>query len=394
MNFGVTMASKKKAKRLINVSTGTVSSVKWDGHETWTAEQYRRNWWRSMDHFRLESSVKELKPKIIKWMQENGFSKEEIALYKRGKDWRTNISIAAVIANLTRGMPAVREDFNQGRNAADYVINALKQVIEESKDDAEEGDEIEKKKDAAPQPSIQERLREVALGMTTEIEDALFDFNTDPDKFDPKSIKVLNLFRAKEVKAAHARIIRDFYIKDYEETLEALEGSDEQIIEGYSHLSKSNLKKLNTFLHDIIGACDMIQQESKVARKPRIRKAEPEKLAKKLKFKAADEVTKTVSINPVDIIGAEELWVYNSKTRKLGKYVAIEHGELSIKGTSIQFFDENLSVQKTLRKPVEQLAEFKKAGKVQLRKFLDDIKTTEIKLNGRINEETVLLKVQ
>jgi hypothetical protein len=113
-----------------------------------------------------------------------------------------------------------------------------------------------------------------------------------------------------------------------------------------------------------------------------------------LKFKATDEVTKTVSINPVDIIGAEELWVYNAKTRKLGKYVAIEHGELSVKGGSIQFFDENLSIQKTLRKPVEQLAEFKKAGKVQLRKFLDDIKTTEIKLNGRINEETVLLKVQ
>ena len=387
------MSAKKKAKRLIDISAGGFTSVKWDGHETWTADQYKQHWWRSMDHFRLESSIKELKPKVIKWMQDNGFSKQEIALYKRGKDWRTNISIASVVANLLRGMPAVREDFNQGRNAADYVVNALKKIIEESKDDVED-DSAAKKKDTSPQPSIQERLREVALGMTTEIEDALFDFNTDPDKFDNKSFKILNLFRAKEVKAAHARIIRDFYIKDYEETLEALEGSDEQIIEGYSHLSKSNLKKLNTFLHDIIGACDMIQQESKVARKPRIRKAEPEKLAKKLKFKAADEITKTVSINPVDIIGAEELWVYNAKTRKLGKYVAIEHGELSIKGTSIQFFDENLSVQKTLRKPVEQLAEFKKAGKVQLRKFLDDIKTTEIKLNGRINEETVLLKVQ
>ena len=388
------MAAKKKAKRLIGATAGTASSVKWDGHETWTAEQYRQNWWRSMDHFRLESSVKELKPKVIKWMQENGFSKEEIAFYKRGKDWRTNISIAAVVANLLKGMPAVREDFNQGRNAAEYVSNVLKKIIEESKNDAEDDEETVKKKDTAPQPSIQDRLREVALGMTTELEDAFYEFSEDPDKFDPKNIKVLNLFRAKEVKAAHARIIRDFYIRDYEETLEALEGTDEQIVEGYSHLSKSELKKFNTFLHDIIGACDMIQQESKVARKPRTKKAEPAKLVSKMKFKQADEVTKTVSINPIDIIGAEELWVYNTKTRKLGKYVAIEHGELSVKGTSIQFFDENLSVQKTLRKPLEQLKEFKSAGKVQLRKFLDDIKTTEIKLNGRINEETVLLKVQ
>ena len=33
-----------------------------------------------------------------------------------------------------------------------------------------------------------------------------------------------------------------------------------------------------------------------------------------------------------------------------------------------------------------------KAGKILLRKFLDDIKATETKLNGRINTEIVLLK--
>jgi hypothetical protein len=74
--------------------------------------------------------------------------------------------------------------------------------------------------------------------------------------------------------------------------------------------------------------------------------------------------------------------------------VAAEYLELSVKGTSIIGFNENLSVQKTLRKPEEQLKEFKAAGKVQLRKFLDDIKAVDIKLNGRINEEVVLLKVQ
>ena len=67
---------------------------------------------------------------------------------------------------------------------------------------------------------------------------------------------------------------------------------------------------------------------------------------------------------------------------------------MSVKGTSIINFDENKSVQKTLRKPEEQLKEFKASGKVQLRKFLDDIKAVDIKLNGRMNEEIVLLKVQ
>jgi hypothetical protein len=101
-----------------------------------------------------------------------------------------------------------------------------------------------------------------------------------------------------------------------------------------------------------------------------------------------------VSINPTDIIGSQELWVFNTKTRKVGKYVAAEFSELSVKGTGIINFDESNSVQKTLRKPEEQLKEFKDSGKVQLRKFLEDIKAVDIKLNGRINEDTILLKVQ
>ena len=66
---------------------------------------------------------------------------------------------------------------------------------------------------------------------------------------------------------------------------------------------------------------------------------------------------------------------------------------LSVKGTTIIGFDETQSVQKTLRKPADQLKEFKKAGKVALRKFLDDIATTDTKLNGRCNPETILVKV-
>jgi NADPH-dependent curcumin reductase CurA len=76
----------------------------------------------------------------------------------------------------------------------------------------------------------------------------------------------------------------------------------------------------------------------------------------------------------------------------LGKYVAAAYKQLSIKGTSIEGFDTDKSTSKTLRKPDEKLKEFAKAGKIQLRKFLDDIKATETKLNGRISEDVVLLR--
>ena len=85
--------------------------------------------------------------------------------------------------------------------------------------------------------------------------------------------------------------------------------------------------------------------------------------------------------------------MYNTKTKKLGKYVADSlQGPLNVKGTSITGFDEHKSICKTLRKPEEKLKEFSKATKIQLRKFLDEIKTTDTKLNGRISTDVILLK--
>jgi hypothetical protein len=160
-------------------------------------------------------------------------------------------------------------------------------------------------------------------------------------------------------------------------------------------LSKANLKKITLFYSEILSACDMLAQEAKVNKKPRAKKpTDKAKVVAKMKYLKQDETLKLVSINPQDIIGVKELWIYNVKTRKIGKYMAAEFNDLAVKGTTIIGFDTIKSVQKTLRKPEEQLKEFKAAGKVQLRKFLDDIKAVDIKLNGRINEDTVLLKVQ
>ena len=88
------------------------------------------------------------------------------------------------------------------------------------------------------------------------------------------------------------------------------------------------------------------------------------------------------------------MWVFNTKTRKLGRYLADEMtGPLSIKGASLVGFDEHKSIQKTIRKPADKLKEFKTASKVALRKFLDDINATDTKMNGRLNEEIILLKI-
>ena len=372
-------------------------SPKWDGQESWSADQFSRHFRISMEFYRLEHSGKDLKPKIINWMSANGYTKDQIAEFKKTRDNRCGVTMGAVAANLLKGMPAIRADFNEGRNTAEWLSKSIAKVIEEGKFDIGEEEETgaTESKVVAVQPSIQDRLREAAYRMTEEIEDALEAFSADPEVFDPKAFKLLNLLRGKQAKAAHARIIKDIYSRQYDELVEAGQGKCEQLKEAYSHLSKANLKKITLFYSEILSACDMLAQEAKVNKKPRAKKAVPaEKLVAKLKYAKQNDPLKLVSINPADIIGAKELWIFNIKTRKLGKYVANEYMELGVKGTSITGYNENQSVQKTLRKPEDQLKEFKAAGKVALRKFLEDIKAVDIKLNGRINEDTILLKVQ
>jgi len=233
-----------------------------------------------------------------------------------------------------------------------------------------------------------------------------------------KDIKIVNILRQVEAKAAHARVIKGLYSKekqDFEDLLNyptkaQLEKMDEQeadmweqLKEGYAHLDKPSIKKILAFYGEIEAACDMIAASQKATRKPRKPKeVQKDKLVAKLKYNKEDGPLKLVSVNPIEIIGAAELWVFNTKTRKIGKYIASNidptgqgraGSGLSVKGTTIQGFDENASIQKTLRKPEEQIAQFKNAGKVALRKFLDEIKAVDIKLNGRINADVILLKV-
>jgi hypothetical protein len=366
----------------------------WTNCETMNAEQFLRHWHSAMEYYRMEFSGKDLKPAVIKWMTTVGCSAEDISAFKKTKDTRCNVTMGAIASCLLRGMPPIREDFNNGRDTALWLSKAITQVIGEGTYDIDEDDVPKEDKSATLQPSIQERVKEAAFRMTEEIEDAIEQFATDHNAFDPKSFKILNLLKGKGAKAAHARIIRDYYTRTHAELAEAAQGKDDQLKEGYAHISKANLKKITAFYAEILAACDMLMQEAKVNRAPRAKKpTDKTKVVAKLKFMKQDEATKQVSVNPIDIIGSKELWIFNTKTRKLGKYVAAEYQELGVKGTSITGFDVNLSVQKTLRKPAEQLKEFKSAGKVQLRKFLDDIKAVDIKLNGRINEDVLLLKV-
>jgi len=372
-------------------------SPKWDNAELMTADQFLKTFRDSMAWYRLERTGKELKPQVINWMSANGYTKEQIAEFKATKDWRSNTTIGGIASCLLKGMPEVHPGFNEGRNTAEWLKSRIAEITQGGNNDVEEEiDDIKAPKAAAPVINIQIRIREQAGTISEDIDYAIDSFNKNPEAFDPKAFKIVSLLRGKGAKAAQARYIKGFYEQGHAELLEITNGStDEQLIEGYSHLSKKNLKKLLDFYEGIKAACEQIAAEAKVMKTPRAKKTKPaEDLIKKLKFLKGDDKLNITSVPPAQLIGAQYAVVYNIRTRKIGYYVSVNTQGFSVKGTSLTNFTDK-STQKTLRKPPEQMKEFK-ALNTQKRFetwYTKEVKTTETILTGRFNEDTIILKV-
>ena len=196
------------------------------------------------------------------------------------------------------------------------------------------------------------------------------------------------------MKAAYVPYIVEHFKKEAVEPMIAAEGKDPEIAEGYEGYGKTRLMNLLACYAKIIQDATKLTDNVKIAKKPRKKKPISfEKKVAKINYMKQDPKLKLQSIDPVKIIGANQLWVYNTKTRKLGVYMAESASGLSVKGSSIEGFQSSASISKTLRNPEKMLPNAVSGGKIVLRKLMDSIKSKPAELNGRINKETVLLRV-
>ena len=236
--------------------------------------------------------------------------------------------------------------------------------------------------------SLQERIESKAHELAGEFEGAIDDFVLEDKTFDAK-----DLMKRLNASGPVAKIIGSFYVKSVEEIEEAIEGKDEQLVEGYSNFKKAKLKKLAALYQSIIDAAGAQVQVAKATRKPRQRKEKPAGvIVAKMKYKKEDTEYAVKSVSPTGIINAQELWIFNSKYRKLQVYRAADPKGLSVKGTSIVGYDPDNSGSKTMRKP-EQVSVYATLTKRPLNQAFKGLTTQEQKVNGRINEECILLKV-
>lgn len=366
------------------------------GEPVWDTERALKMSQAEFDHFLRKSFFyynyfyvqKDLKKHMVKWMQENKYTKADVSAFIRSPDRAVPMTAYGLLMSNRQGMPFREKELSYFKQ---QIANAIASA------DAEPVESDTATKTAAitapiKVPTIQDRLNEKTSEHLAHFE-GLYDEVIVGDTVDPKAY---DYFVANNVPQGQLGKFEDYADRQRMYLTAAMDKMDEQFVEAYRHYRAADYKRHFAFLDAIQTAIDQYRQVKKATKKARVKRApNKEKVVSKLKYMKEEKTLKLVSINPVDIIGAQELWCYNTKTRKLYKYIADTlTGPLGIKGTSIINFDTAKSVGKTLRKPEEKLKEFARATKVQLRKFLDEIKATETTGNGRINSDMILLKVQ
>jgi hypothetical protein len=368
---------------------------KWEEIHLCKTDEERLSCVRKFEYFvHYEVPDKKAIATVSSWLEkDSGLDKELIKKLKKVPDvWFSSFAKYTFIWSKTGYMTdSARKHLLKKIPALEYKAEEILEKQEEKK--------IEK-----PKISIQQRMLEQVTDLCGKWDELLDEFigseKIDLKSFDPA--RDMKVFDGGIIKPAHAKIIKDSYQGQYDESVESLAGECEQLQEAYSFMSKKMKNDYMLFFDKIMNACDAIILAGKATRKQRQPKARSkEVIVKKLKFQISDSALGIASISPTDVVYANEVWVYNTKTRKIGVYHAKNKDPkalgrpgagLMVKGTSIQDFDEEASMQKTLRKPAEQISNWTGKAKTKFAKEFELVKTTPTKLNGRLNDTTVILR--
>ena len=239
-----------------------------------------------------------------------------------------------------------------------------------------------------PLQRYQAKLNDTILTDLDELED-LWIGGEEPD-FD-----LYNRFRYHGLtgKAAEpVRKILEGWLLDFND---AYHKRCDQAVEGYSHIKRSVMRRRIKHVELMLADCDKLKAASaatRKVRKPRVKSAD--KQVVKMRYKKEDKDFKIVSINPISIVGAMRLYVFNAKTREITEYVSGSTSGFSVRGTTLQAVDLENSRKIRLRKPDDFLPIVQSKTIKQIDNAWNKLTTKESKPNGRINDDCILIKVQ
>lgn len=337
---------------------------------------------RMFNWYNYHYGKKEAKDCIVDWLLRNDRVAESKAFDKLSEATVYKIGIGWICRANLLGLALTEKELETiNTTISDYLEagKSVKEVIEVA--------------ETAVKPNIQDRLREKMQEAAGELEGMYDEMIIAGGKMSA-DYKPLSLLRTMNIAPQMVGSIKEIWERRLVELKEVNAGKDADLVEGYAHWGKLQVRNFIKFAEQVVADCGTYVQLKKVERKPRAKKAvSPEKLVAKFKYCKEFAELKLKSEPATKLVGASEAWLYDTAKRKLIHVVADSHlGTFFVKGSAIVGFDPGNTVQKTLRKPAEQIKSITSVGKPAARKAFKDIKATEVKFNGRGNDNLLILK--
>ena len=319
----------------------------------------------------------------VDWVKAN--RPNDLKSYKASEDWRTSSTLGSLVRIHSMGASLPESYMDFINKQIDIIVGFGKINIENAVEEVEDDAPVVKKKN----PS--ELLKEKTLAVMGEIEGFIDDHLEGTLD---KNFSLYTHLKGLDAATQTAHDIIRAYREMEAELSELLVEKTEDLVEGYSHMTLSQQKKLLKLISAFINDGEKYVLSKKATRKPRAKKATPAtKQVEKVIYQKESAEYKITSTSPAYIVGATEVYLFNTKTRVIKYLVTNNNDGFIVKGTSIKNYDEELSFKKKLRKPEETIDSINKVTKLRALKALKALKTADKPTDSRINADTVILKV-
>jgi len=196
------------------------------------------------------------------------------------------------------------------------------------------------------------------------------------------------------LKGSAINMFRDIVMEEYESIKAAYEKTDKQCIEAYAHIKKGNKRKMLDLMDSVFEDLERYREAQKAKRTTtRAKKVySSTDQVRNLKYLVEDVDAKVHSINPTLVPKAMALWIYNVKTRKLTEFKCNSIQGFEVRGSTLYKWDNGRIT--TLRKPEEILPQILSKTEKQIDNVWKSLTTKIGKPTGRINKDTILLRVE
>ena len=190
---------------------------------------------------------------------------------------------------------------------------------------------------------------------------------------------------------SHVKPMIEGWLLDYED---AYHKRCDQAVEGYSHLKRSVLNQRIKICTAMLEDLERIRSATKASRNVKIKRPKSvDKQVAKVQYKKEDNDFKIVSINPIQIPSKTRLYAFNTKSKMVIEYVTESVNGFEISGSTIKNFSKVSSRTVCLRKPLDFLPIVLQKTPKQIDAAWQTLKTKTKVPNGRINKDTILLRV-